>query len=467
MLRFNPRYQLFLALSDALIVVVSLLLASFVRLRIDLGMEAVPSVFETPPALLVITPLIWLFAFGRAGVYRVNSRSDWTLVLRRIGIGHVLAGMSFLGVLYLIYRDYSRLQSFYFLAIALAMVLLHRGTLLLFSRRLSKAINTRRRVLIIGTGANARLVGAVIREGEPLGLHLLGYVPADDDEPADDAHAPVVCTLEGLAEYARAGHVDEIIIALRWFDQSASDLVSRVMRDLEQVPVNIRVAPDYSELAYFNANPENFNGVTLVGLRERVLTPTQRILKRLFDIAFSGALLLLASPLLLLIAVAIRRDSPGPVIYRQKRVGQHGKHFVIYKFRSMYQDADARTAGMTAEELAKYPDDPRVTRIGRLLRRTSLDELPQFVNVLKGDMSVVGPRPEVLSLAERYEWWQRKRFEVPQGITGWWQVTGRSDKPMQFNIEDDLYYVRHFSLWLDFQILLRTVLAVFSGRGAY
>jgi exopolysaccharide biosynthesis polyprenyl glycosylphosphotransferase len=467
MLRYNPRYQIFLAASDALIVVAALLLASAVRLRIDIGQQGVPEAFDTPWVLFVAAPAIWLFAFSRTGVYRVNSRSPWYFIVRRVLAGHVLAGLGFLGTLYLVYRDYSRLQSFYFLAFALALIVLHRVALLLFSRRLSGAINSPRRVLIVGTGANALAVGAAIRESAPLGLHLLGYVPASaDDLPADPA-MPVACTLDELAAFSREQHADEIIIALKWFDQRASELVSQVMRALERVPVNIRVAPDYSELAYFHTNPENFNGITLVGLRERVLTPTQRALKRLFDVVFSGAVLVVASPLLLGIAVAIRRDSPGPAIYRQVRVGQHGRHFIIYKFRSMYQDADERVAGMTPEERAKHPDDPRVTRVGRFLRRTSLDELPQFLNVLKGDMSVVGPRPEVLSLAERYEWWQRKRFEVPQGITGWWQVTGRSDKPMQFNIEDDLYYVRHFSLWLDFQIILRTVLAVFSGRGAY
>jgi lipopolysaccharide/colanic/teichoic acid biosynthesis glycosyltransferase len=118
-------------------------------------------------------------------------------------------------------------------------------------------------------------------------------------------------------------------------------------------------------------------------------------------------------------------------------------------------------------EWDKSPNDPRVTRVGAFLRRTSLDELPQFYNVLRGEMSVVGPRPEIATLAEQYEWWQRKRFEVPQGITGWWQINGRSDRPLRQHIEDDLYYVSNYSLWLDLQILLRTVIVVLTGRGAY
>jgi lipopolysaccharide/colanic/teichoic acid biosynthesis glycosyltransferase len=142
------------------------------------------------------------------------------------------------------------------------------------------------------------------------------------------------------------------------------------------------------------------------------------------------------------------------------------KPFTIYKFRTMVVGAET----MTDEEMraaAKRPGDPRITRVGAFLRRTSLDELPQFFNVLRGEMSVVGPRPELLSLAAHYQWWQRKRFEAPQGITGWWQVNGRADRPMQEHIEDDLYYVRHYSFWLDLQILFRTVAAVLTGRGAY
>lgn len=233
---------------------------------------------------------------------------------------------------------------------------------------------------------------------------------------------------------------------------------------LERNPVNIRIAPDYSELAYFNARPEDFNGITLISLRESILTPAQRIVKRLFDIVFASLMILFTLPLWGVIAIAIRRDSPGPIIFRQQRIGMHGRRFTIYKFRTMYVNADRV---IDTAEFRKMEDDPRVTRVGHLLRRTSLDELPQFINILKGDMSVVGPRPEVIWLASDYEWWQRKRYEVPQGLTGWWQVNGRSDKPMRFHIEEDLYYVRHYSLWLDMQIIAKTVISVFTGKGAY
>jgi lipopolysaccharide/colanic/teichoic acid biosynthesis glycosyltransferase len=173
------------------------------------------------------------------------------------------------------------------------------------------------------------------------------------------------------------------------------------------------------------------------------------------------------------IAVLIKLDSPGPVFYRQKRAGENGKVFEMIKFRSMVKDADRlRHLVEKVDEEGrliqnKSAEDPRITRVGGFLRRTSLDEWPQLFNVLRGDMSLVGPRPELPYLVDRYELWQRKRFAVPQGMTGWWQINGRSDKPMHLHTEEDLYYVQHYSLWLDLQILFKTVWVVLRGKGAY
>jgi lipopolysaccharide/colanic/teichoic acid biosynthesis glycosyltransferase len=174
-----------------------------------------------------------------------------------------------------------------------------------------------------------------------------------------------------------------------------------------------------------------------------------------------------------LIAVLIRLDSPGPVFYCPKRVGENGRLFKMIKFRTMVENADQlRHLIDTVDEKGrvvqiKTPDDPRITRLGRFLRRTSLDEWPNFYNVLKGEMSLVGPRPEMPYLVDKYALWQRKRFAVPQGMTGWWQVNGRSDKPMYQHTEEDLYYVQHYSLWLDLQIIGKTVWVVLRGKGAY
>jgi lipopolysaccharide/colanic/teichoic acid biosynthesis glycosyltransferase len=180
---------------------------------------------------------------------------------------------------------------------------------------------------------------------------------------------------------------------------------------------------------------------------------------------------------MLLIALVIKLDSPGPVFYCPQRVGEGGKLFWMVKFRTMVPDAEEQEKRLTIAAgdpdegpplFDKRPDDPRVTRLGRLLRRASLDELPQLINVLKGEMSLVGPRPELPWLVERYQPWQRKRFAVPQGITGWWQVNGRSNRGEHLlRVEDDLYYIRNYSLLLDLRILWKTVGSVIRGDGAY
>lgn len=173
-----------------------------------------------------------------------------------------------------------------------------------------------------------------------------------------------------------------------------------------------------------------------------------------------------------LVALVIRIDSVGPILFRQKHVGENGRLFDMLKFRTMVANAESieESVIVTTQDgqiLYKRPDDPRVTRVGRFLRRFSFDELPQLTNVLRGDMSLVGPRPEMPWLVEKYKPWQRKRFAVPQGLTGWWQINGRSDKPMHLSTEDDLYYVYNYSIWLDLWILLRTPWATLQGRGAF
>lgn len=194
------------------------------------------------------------------------------------------------------------------------------------------------------------------------------------------------------------------------------------------------------------------------------------VFKRVFDIIGSIVLLVVLSPLLALVALVIRLESPGQVIYRQDRVGRNGELFTIYKFRTMIPDrrkSDGPTPIQDRRMRHKTPTDPRVTRSGRLLRRTSIDELPQFFNILKGDMSFIGPRPEMPKIVEKYEAWQHQRHLVTPGLSGWWQVTGRSDLPMHEHTDLDIYYVVHQSFMLDLKIVLRTFKALLSRGGAF
>ncbi len=193
-------------------------------------------------------------------------------------------------------------------------------------------------------------------------------------------------------------------------------------------------------------------------------------IKRAFDVLGSTVLLAVLSPLMALIVVAIRLESGGDIIFRQERVGRNGKLFTVYKFRTMIPDRrDCQLPYLGSERRRSHKSrrDPRVTTVGALLRRTSLDELPQFVNVLKGEMSFIGPRPELPSIVSSYEPWQHERHLVRPGLSGWWQVVGRSDLPMHQNTVLDIYYVRNCSLHLDIEIFFRTFGALFRGRGAF
>jgi len=245
-----------------------------------------------------------------------------------------------------------------------------------------------------------------------------------------------------------------------------------VVYELQELPVRIRIVPDFLKLAVLRSSVESLAGIPLIGVREPVIDGLDRLAKRTFDVVVSTVGLLFAWPLMLLIALAIKLDSPGPVIFKQQRVGENGQLFWMYKFRTMICGAEEaqRAVAVSREDgktVYKVRHDPRLTWVGRILRRTSLDELPQLFHVLKGKMSLVGPRPEQVFIVEQYEPWQRRRLAVPPGITGWWQVSGRSDLPLHLNTQYDLFYIRNYSLLLDLKILWKTVGAVIRGKGAY
>jgi len=320
-------------------------------------------------------------------------------------------------------------------------------------------------VLIVGAGEVGRRVAETIAAHAWTGLTLVGYL---DDDPAKHGNG-VLGAIEDAPRLVVEHAVDEVVIAL---PQRAWARMNQLVVALHALPVHLRIVPDYFALTLHRAEAEDFAGIPMIDLRAPALNPYQRLVKRAFDLVVGSILTVVALPVMGVLAIAIKLDSPGPVLYRAPRIGENNRTFDMLKLRSMVADAEARRGEVmrTAEDGAvtfKRPDDPRITRLGHFLRRTSLDELPQIINVLKGDMSLVGPRPELPWLVELYEPWQRKRFAVPQGMTGWWQVNGRSDKEMHRHTDEDLYYVQHYSLWLDLMILARTIFVVLKGRGAY
>ena len=236
--------------------------------------------------------------------------------------------------------------------------------------------------------------------------------------------------------------------------------------------MKVWVALGFFDLALYKTDIEDFAGVPMLDLRAPALSEYQRLIKRGFDLFFGTLAMLLALPIMALISLVIWIFNGRPVFFVQKRVGENGRIFEVYKFRTMVRNADqiknlVERIDADGNLIHKRVDDPRVTGIGRFLRRLSLDELPQLYNVIRGTMSLVGPRPELPYLVEKYQAWQRKRFAVQPGMTGWWQINGRGERTMHLHTEDDLYYINNYSLWLDIQILIRTIWTVLLGKGAF
>jgi exopolysaccharide biosynthesis polyprenyl glycosylphosphotransferase len=248
--------------------------------------------------------------------------------------------------------------------------------------------------------------------------------------------------------------------------------MAAIVQALDKEPVRLWVALGFFDLALYRTGIEDFAGIPMLDLRASAIDDYQRLIKRIFDFVLSLLGLILISPLLGLISLAILLEDGRPILFRQKRVGENGRIFSMLKFRTMVKNAEELKSQVEQVDadgnlIHKTRNDPRITKVGRVLRRFSLDEFPQLINILNGTMSLVGPRPEMPYLVDKYQPWQRKRFAVPPGLTGWWQITGRSDKPMHLHTEDDLYYIQNYSIWLDIQILVRTIWVVLIGRGSY
>ncbi|MCC6617010.1 MAG: sugar transferase [Anaerolineae bacterium] len=452
-MRLGARFALF----DALFVILSLYISSVIRTSVDVGLAAEPEVFVIPLLLYVITVIIWHLVFQTFNVYSMMYSRVLTRSLRRMVQAHMMASLTFFGVLYIVYRDFSRIQSVYFVLITLVLMTLVRLYHFWGFARISS--KDEHKVVIVGTDEHAYKIGSII--ARVTGLNLIGFVRHNDDDDPILASSEIIGHVDDLARLVSERSIDEVIICDRSRER---DYLQRISDQLSTLPVNVRLAPDYSDMAYFLVGVENIEGIPLINLRYQIMTPWQRITKRTVDILVALLVLALSWPLFIGIAIAIKLDSEGPIFFRQVRVGERGRLFTIYKFRSMFVNAERQFVYTPDYKQAR---DPRVTRVGRFLRRTSLDELPQFFNVLLGHMSLVGPRPELPDIAAQYTLAQRKRFEVPQGLTGWWQVNGRADLPMYHNTDYDLFYISNYSLWLDVRILIRTLSVIFRGTGAY
>lgn len=473
--RFSTNYIVLLFLVDALIVQISLGLGMRLRFLLPIGPDLLPVwvpqfVYTPTPVLHIAVGIIWAVSLILGFVYTPRKIVYWFEETQRVLLSHTVAALSLAGLLYIVKVDLPRLTYGYFYLTAIIGLVGYRLVLRVWARVQRNHGIGITRVLIIGTGKLGDDIIVQFAQQNWAEFEVIGFLDDDADTiRREDDQYPVLGKLDDAVRVSREHEIDEIIFALPL--HAHARLANLVVR-LQELPVRIHIVPDYFDLAFHAATIEHIGGIPLIGLRDPAIDGFQRFGKRLMDLALAGIGLLLLWPFMLVIAILIKLEDGGAILYSSARVGENGRLFFMHKFRSMVVDADKLQSSVSHTDengklIFKHADDPRITRIGRFIRRTSIDELPQLFNVVKGEMSLVGPRPELPWLVESYEPWQRKRFAVPQGITGWWQVNGRSENPMHLHTDQDLYYVQHYSIWLDIQILWRTISVVFRGRGAY
>jgi exopolysaccharide biosynthesis polyprenyl glycosylphosphotransferase len=326
-----------------------------------------------------------------------------------------------------------------------------------------------RRVLVVGTGEQGRRIASLLEQLTGENLIFSGFLGEKNDVPSDE----YLGTLDAdLHQIITEKEIDNVIVAL---PNKEYDRLESLLSNLHTLPLQIWLVPRYMNFGIYQMDKANrLSDMPIIDVTSPAMSMNQRMMKRAFDIMVSSVMIFLALPVMTLVALAIKLEDPkGPVFFLQTRIGENGRPFRIFKFRSMFVDADKMLDAVSTKDengkilVHKRADDPRITRIGKIIRKTSLDEVPQLFNVLRGDMSLVGPRPELPRLVNEYETWQRQRFTVPQGITGWWQINGRSDNPCHLSTDQDLYYIQNYSFLLDVQILMMTVPALLKGKGAF
>lgn len=314
-------------------------------------------------------------------------------------------------------------------------------------------------VIVIGVGRTARRVMDRIVNNPEGGYHLVGFVDPHVRRRQQSINGvPVLGSVSRLPKILRSNHVDEVFVAVPKMPQNE---MMNIIAECEGSGVQFKVVSNILEVITSQVQVDVIDEIPVIHMRNAELPPVQAFLKRTLDIVVASVLLVISAIPMLMLAMWIRLDSKGPALFSHQRVGKHGRLFSMYKFRTMRTDADPYAVAPTES------DDPRITRIGRWLRRYSIDEFPQLINVLIGDMSMVGPRPEMPFLVDKYQEWERRRLEVKPGVTGLWQIVGRKNLPLSFNIEYDFYYIMNQSFFFDVVILFKTVPAVIFGKGAF
>jgi Undecaprenyl-phosphate glucose phosphotransferase len=477
--RYNRLLIAFHVVSDALLTCVAFVLAYILRFHIDLipitkGVPPFSQYVNVLPFVAVLVPV----AFQFQGLYRLRRGKSRVDDFFAVFVGSIIAVM--LGIVTTLYVqayyvpdhlkdrgvfEVSQVVWAMFLALNIGLTFASRELVRQALERRWRAGIGLKRILIAGAGELGRLVADKILEHRELGYQVIGFI---DNRASGDRIGyrglPLLGTLAEAGEIAQRERIDHLYVALPLEEHvEMLGLLEKTSREI----VDVKVVPDLLQVIALRARMEDLDGVPIINVNDVPLQGFNSILKRTLDVIVSGAALLVIAIPCAIIAALVRLTSSGPVFYHQERMGLDGKAFTVYKFRSMYHDAERHTGPIWARD-----EDPRCTPVGRFLRRFDLDELPQFWNVLRGEMSLVGPRPERPYFVDQF----RHRFpqymlrhKVKSGITGWAQVNGwRGNTSIEKRIEYDLYYIENWSVSLDLKIMWMTLVkGIFQGRHAY
>ncbi|HEX6490718.1 MAG TPA: sugar transferase [Gaiellaceae bacterium] len=418
----------------------------------------------------------WIVVVKLYGLYdHDEERTDHTTVDDLVGVFHMVTvgtWLFFAGA-YLTRLAHPALPKIaLFWTFATVFVTVARGASRAIARRQVTYVQN---AVIVGAGEVGQLIAKKLLNHPEYGINLVGFVDAQPKERRNDLDGlTLLGSQERLPGIVRLFDIERVIVA---FSNETHERSLELIRSLKDLDVQIDIVPRLFELVGSNVGIHTVEGLPLIGLPPLQLVRPSRFAKRATDLVVSSVALVLLSPLLLVISLLIKQDSPGPVFFRQVRMGSRDKTFRIYKFRTMALDAEERKLEIAHlnkyvrngedPRMFKIANDPRVTRFGRFLRRYSLDELPQLINVFKGEMSLVGPRPLILEEDLHVEQWGRQRLDLKPGMTGPWQVLGRNDIPFAEMVKLDYLYVTNWSLYRDLQLMLRTLPIVFRHRPIY
>jgi len=437
--------------------------AEFFSMRVKIQNFAIFSLF-------LVT---WHFSFSMFGLYasrRLGDRGREVLdVLKATTLGTliVLVGS-------LVFRINMGTARFFlvFWVVSTTSAICSRLVLRVVLATIRKHGRNLRDVLVVGTNGRALDFVRKMLAHPELGYRVIGFVDQEWEGTVAvrDSGFELACDFDGVPQFLRDSVVDEVVIALPM--RSLHYQASQIAAYCEEQGITVRQLSNIFDLKLAHSSAEDMEGDPLITHRTGSIEGSHQLIKRILDVVASGSLLLLLSPVLVLATILIKLTSPGPIFFVQKRLGLNKRRFNVFKFRTMVVDAEKKMGQIehlneVSGPVFKIKNDPRITRVGGFLRRTSIDELPQLLNVFVGDMSLVGPRPLPVRDYEGFsEDWQRRRFSVKPGITCLWQVKGRSEIPFEQWMELDLQYIDKWSLWLDVKILLRTIPAVLRGSGA-